>query len=130
VSKVDGFAAGIDIRPGKAPNLVHPQSRGNVAVAILSRNGFDAVSAVDQATLRFGRNGTEASLRKCKAKGMDVNRDGLVDLVCRFNIGQAGFQAGDSVGIVRFKDTNGVPYEGRDAIVVSNTDDPDDFNDD
>lgn len=130
VSTVDGYAAAIDIRPGKTPNPIHPRSRGTVAVAVLSSRTFDALATVDPGTLRFGRTGAEASLRKCKAKGVDVNRDGTADLVCRFNIAAAGFQPSDTVGILRFKGTNGVAYEGRDTVFISGTDDPDDFTDD
>lgn len=57
-----------------------------------SWDGGHTLNWYPQATLRFGGTGAEASTSKVQAKGLDVN--GMGDLVCRFNIEQAGFQAG------------------------------------
>ena len=51
------------------------------------------------------------------------------DLTCRFTLRYAGFQRGSAVGVLRFTDTRGKPYEGRDAIATVEEDDPDDFKD-
>jgi len=130
INTMDGFNAPIDIRPGKTPNFINPRSEGRVSVAILSSATFDAPTVVDQSSLRFGPTGTEANFRNCLRRGaIDVNRDGKADLVCRFSIRAAGFKRGDSVGVLRFADKNGLPYEGRDVIVTIDRDDDDDFND-
>jgi hypothetical protein len=36
---------------------------------------------------------------------------------------------GNTVGALRFTDSNGIPYEGRDSITTVWEDDPDDFKD-
>ncbi len=128
VTTVQGFLTSIDIRPGKTPNLINPTSMGKIAVSILSTRTFDATKAVAQSSITFGRTGSENSSVDCSKTFKDVNHDGLPDLTCRFWLRYAGFQPGSTAGVLRFKDTEqGIPYEGRDAIVTSSKDDPDDF---
>lgn len=129
VTTVAGYLTAIDVRPNMSPNKVNVTSNGLVTVAILSSNDFDAFKMVNQATLRFGATGTESSLFACAPTSMDVNSDGLGDLVCRFRIKQTGLKMGDTVSILRFTDANGVPREGRDAVTtnMSSTPDPLDF---
>lgn len=126
---VQGYFMPIDIRPGKAENKINPASRGKIEVAILSTRSFDATKNVNQSTITFGRTGAEQSLSKCAKKYKDVNGDGLPDLRCRFSTNNTGIQGGDKVGILRFAATDGTPCEGRDAITIVNTEDPDDFQD-
>ncbi|WP_082151703.1 TolB family protein [Caenimonas sp. SL110] len=125
---VQGYTAAVDIRPGKSTNNINPRSRGKVKVAILSTSTFDAPKLVKQSTLTFGRTGSEPSLNQCM-RARDVNNDGIADLVCRFNLSATGFRSGDPVGIVRFDNREGVPYEGRDSVVIVPQDDPEDFED-
>jgi WD40 repeat protein len=129
VADVQGYLTPIDIRPGKTPKKINPKSMGRAEVAILSTRTFDATKAVVQSSLTFGRTGAENSLASCAKKFKDVNGDGLADLSCRFALRYAGFQMGSSVGVLRFTDTQGKPYEGRDAITTVWEDDPDDFKD-
>lgn len=128
VSTVGGFFTPIDIRPNKTPNDINPNSHGNVTVALLSKPGFNPVTAVDQSTLTFGHSGSEASLRHCQPQGQDINGDGVPDLLCKFDISKTGFQRGDVVGILRFKGLDGAPFEGRDSILITDVNDPDDNN--
>ncbi|MEO7391867.1 MAG: hypothetical protein ABIU58_06810 [Ramlibacter sp.] len=129
VVDVQGYFTPIDIRPGKASNDINPKSAGRPQVAILSTRTFDATRAVVQSSITFGRTGAENSLASCSKTFKDVNNDGLPDLICRFALRSAGFQMGDSVGVLRFTDTKGMPYEGRDTITTVREDDPDDFKD-
>ena len=130
VSNVEGYFVGIDIRPGTHVNRINPRSEeGTVPVAILSQLGLEPFTGVDQATLTFGRTGSEKSLVRCKKHGVDLNKDGVPDLICRFSIRVAGFRAGDNKGILRFRDGEyDFPYEGRDAIVTVTEDEKDDHN--
>lgn len=130
VVNVQGYFTPIDIRPGKIPNNVNPNSRGKIEVAILSTKTLDVTRAVKQTTITFGRNGNENSLSSCSKKNKDANNDGLPDLRCRFWLGKAGFKVGDTIGILRFLGADGTPYEGRDAIAIVMDDDPDDFKND
>jgi Tol biopolymer transport system component len=124
---VQGYTTPIDIRPGKPANLINPRSLGKVQVAILSTRTFDATKSVNQRTLTFGRTGAEGSLAFCSKTFIDMNGDGIADLVCRFDLRHAGFQMGDKAGVLRFTDVEGIPFEGRDAITTVMQDDPDDF---
>lgn len=128
VTNVQGYLTSIDIRPGKSPNLINPNSMGRMEVTILSTRTFDATKAVAQSSITFGRTGSEKSLSDCSKTFKDVNYDGLPDLTCRFSLRYADFQAGSTLGVLRFRDTaQGIPYEGRDTIVTTSKDDPDDF---
>lgn len=127
---VQGYFTPIDIRPGKPANRINPKSMGKLKVAILSTRTFDATKGVAQPSITFGRTGSESSLVDCNKKFKDVNGDGLPDLTCRFSLRYAGFQIGNTVGVLRFNDTTrGIPYEGRDTITTVSEDDPDDFKD-
>jgi Tol biopolymer transport system component len=130
VSNVKGYHISIDIRPGKFPNNINPKNKGRINVALLSSKNIDVTKMLDQATLTFGRTGDEQSFIRCEKIAKDVNSDGFLDLTCRFKINNTGFQVGDSVGILRFLDINGVPYEGRDSIIIIDKDDVDDFSTD
>ena len=67
-------------------------------VAVLSDEGFDA-TALDHETVRFGHTGTEAAVFRVAGKGlqyaMDVNSDGLLDMVYHFRFGDTGFSCSD-----------------------------------
>lgn len=127
ITKVDGYATPIDVRPLWKENWVFPGSLGTVPVVILSTPGFKPVTDVDRNTLKFGKTGTESSFKWCSLIQLDWNHDGVLDLMCRFSIRASGFAAGDKTAVLRFKDVNGIAREGRDSIVTSLKDDPDDF---
>lgn len=128
VVDVQGYFTPIDIRPNKPANRINPKSMGIFRVAILSTRTFDATKAVAQASITFGKTGSESTLVDCAKKFKDVNGDGLTDLTCRFSLRYAGFQAGNTMGVLRFNDTTrGIPYEGRDMITTVLEDDPDDL---
>jgi Tol biopolymer transport system component len=128
INSVKGYQILIDIRPGKSPNYINPKSKGKVDVAILSNRYTDIIKTLDQTTLTFGYMGDEQSFIRCEKETKDINSDGLPDLICRFKISYTGFKVADADGILRFRDINGNPYEGRDLIVTTNKDDTDDFN--
>jgi uncharacterized delta-60 repeat protein len=108
----------IDIKPDSQRNQVNPTSRGRIRVAILSAPDFDALTMIDQNTVRFGRTGDEDSLLSCKKKGQDVNHDGLRDLICEFSIRATGFRIGDTIGILTAQTIDGVMLRGSDSVKV------------
>jgi dipeptidyl aminopeptidase/acylaminoacyl peptidase len=118
INDVRGRFTPIDIRPESPVNAIAPNSKGTVLVAILSRPGFDPTVRVDTSTLTFGHSGAEQSFVGCEPNFRDVNKDGLPDLICRFNIQQAGFQPSDTRGILLFQDLDGSPFEGFDSIQI------------
>lgn len=107
----------IDIKPGENPAPINPKSRGTIPIAILSSAAFDAVTQVDQASLTFGRTGSEKSLAFCSGP-QDVNGDGLWDLVCHFDTPMTGFQAGNTVGVLHGKTVDGNAIMGTDSVLI------------
>ncbi|MGH7287438.1 MAG: hypothetical protein ACREI8_05400, partial [Myxococcota bacterium] len=91
----------IDVTPAELPNRVNPRAKGTLPVAILSSSGFSAPEHLVSDTLRFGRTGEEASLAFCGLRGEDVNRDGLLDLVCHFTRRLTDFQPDSVEGKLR-----------------------------
>jgi hypothetical protein len=73
----------IDLKPGDDFNTINPGSAGVIPVAILSTGDFDATT-IDPATVRLA--GAEVAVRgkgQRLARAEDVNKDGLLDLVCQ-----------------------------------------------
>jgi len=112
-----GLTVGIDIKPGDPNNLISLRRNRSVPVAIRSDGDFSAPHDVDRSSLTFGRTGDEPSLIRC-AKASDVDGDGFVDLVCVFSVAVAGFQPGDTEGILRGQTNAGVSFEGRDSVAI------------
>lgn len=108
----------IRIRSGHTLNRISLYSHRKIPVAILSTKDFNAPSQVDQGSLTFGATGDEASFIGCLRKAKDVNGDGLKDLVCRFSTKLAGFQCGDTVGILKAKMVDGMPIEGKNPVTI------------
>ncbi len=108
----------IDVKPGSFPNPINLKATGNIPVAILSRPDFLAAEVVDRASLTFGRTGDEKSLLPGKVQPEDVNGDGLLDLVCHFGNQTAGFQVGDTRGVLKGKTLEGRPFLGMDSVVI------------
>ena len=107
----------IDIRP-RHPGVarVYPNGDGKITVAILSSATFDATK-IDKYSMTFGSDGDERSYVDCHKHGIDVNRDGRKDLVCRFDLKKAGFDVGDLEGIVTGT-AEGSQFEGRGPVKV------------
>lgn len=108
----------IDIKPGLDPNSINPGNEGTIPVAVLSAAGFDAPASVERSSLTFGRTGTEASRACCNRGTEDVNGDGLQDLICHFFTQPAGFQAGDTLGILQGQTVNGEAIRGEDSVRI------------
>jgi hypothetical protein len=108
----------IDITPGDYPNAVDPQAPGIISVAILSTSDFSTLQDIDQASLTFGRTGDEQSLDACRPSAQDVNDDGVLDLVCSFQIIHAAFQCDDTEGFLQGRLFDGKFIQGMDSILT------------
>jgi len=111
----------LDVKPGSSDRApINPKSNGKVPVALLSDNSFNAMD-IDPATVTFGSNGNEPSLSKCNPAGLDVNGDGLLDLICHFDNQKANFHYDSLEGIARGKTRKGVAFEGHGLLKVTPT---------
>ncbi|HEX9020491.1 MAG TPA: hypothetical protein VF903_04470 [Nitrospirota bacterium] len=108
----------IDIKPGSTVNSINRKSEGKIPVAILSTADWSAPANVDRHSLTFGHDGMEASLAFCDDASQDVNGDGFPDLVCHFSTQLAGFQMGDTVGILNGKTKNGGAFTAKDSVRI------------
>lgn len=114
----------IDIKPGSDPNSINPSSRGTIPVAILTTDDYDAPGETDRESLTFGRTGDEDSLHRRGRHGVpncgveDADGDGDDDLVCHFETQKAGFEDGDTEGILKGTTLGGTPIEGSDAVRI------------
>lgn len=103
----------IDIKPGKFPNNLDVKKDKQIPVAILTSDEFDA-STVDPATVRFGPKG--ASGKQGRGHRIDVDRDGDVDLLLRFETRASGLTCSDISATVTGATVSGRRFEGSDSV--------------
>jgi hypothetical protein len=106
----------IDVRPRSDANRIRPNSNKNINVAILSINGFDALT-VDPSTVRFGAKGTEAL--PIHVGRRDVNGDGRVDQILRFEIQDTQIKCGDTSATLTAEILNGPSIIGSSPITTT-----------
>ena len=93
------------------------KKKRNVKVAIFGSKAFP-VSNIDPSSLTFGAVGNETTLRKCKNRTKDLNRDGEPDLVCEFSLRRSGFNKDSREGVLTGQTSDGRSFSGTDQIVV------------
>ncbi len=112
----------IDVKPADSANVIKLSSQ-EFPVAILSTPAFNATTQIKRASIRFGRTGSEDSLRVGKSGpacgNTDVNGDRLPDLVCHVVTSKTGFTTGTTEALLRAEAVDGARVEGRDAVRVS-----------
>ena len=102
----------IDITPGQFPNAINPRGKGVTPVAILT-DSFDA-RTVDSATVRFGPAGAAA----LDARLTDVDGDGDLDLLLKFNTRDTGIVCGQTNATLSGRTYSGQAIEGTDRITT------------
>jgi hypothetical protein len=113
----------IKLRPqnqgqGNPVVTIGAQSGEPIDVAILSSASLDAPAQVDTSSLTFGHTGSELSLVSCRSNLLDVNGDGLNDLICSFTVRAGGFTPGDTRAVLHGKTLSGTPIVGTAPISV------------
>lgn len=91
----------IDIKPGNDENPIKPRSKDTIKVAILTTHDFDA-STVNASTVRFG------AAVPVRYRLDDVDDDGDLDLLLKFNIQDTGIACGDTEATLTAQTSDGV----------------------
>jgi hypothetical protein len=123
---IDLVHINIEIKPGHDVDApVNPKAQGNIPVALLSHKATDSAPAfdalkVDQTAgaLTFGPTGDEKTHLRCNKEALDVNADGLLDLVCHFDNASADWQVDDREGTVKGKTADGRQFKGTGRLKV------------
>lgn len=105
----------IDIKPGSYPNSINLSSKGEIPVAILTTDTFEATQ-VNWASTLFGPNGAIESHGRAHVR--DVDEDGDMDMVFHFNNQDTGIQCGDTEATLTGETFGGQAFVGTDAIKV------------
>ncbi len=109
----------INIKPWSHRKGIDPWVKWRlVPVAILSSPDFNAPRIVDRHSLTFGRTGDEDSVAYCLRRPLDVNHDGLKDLICYFRVSPTGFRCGDKEGVLKGKTVGAEEFEGTDEVQI------------
>ena len=114
-----GIEVSIDIRPGDPNNRINLQSNGVLPVAVFSTFEFDATT-IDPATvtlagapIRVRGNGRRLVLR------VDLNRDGIRDIMTFFRIQDLELTVADQTAVLRGQTVDGTRIRGKDSVQVS-----------
>lgn len=132
ISGVCAIPVPVDIKPESCPNPLNVKSKGNICVAILGSEDFDA-NAIDPAAVRLqGVAPLRSSLEDVATPVVDGNEcqcntagpDGYTDLTVKFDTQQLVAAIGDvnSGDVLQLELTgvlnDGTPIEGTDCIVL------------
>jgi probable HAF family extracellular repeat protein len=105
----------VDFKPGSATNPINPRSNGEVPVAILTTDTFDATT-VDAATSAWGLR--ELRPFPVRVAIEDVNHDGLSDLLLHFNTQDTGIECGATSLSLTGQTFSGQGIRGANSIVT------------
>lgn len=116
---IDGFRltidVSIDIKPGSDRNPINLRSKGNIPVAILSSDTFDATQ-VNWETVRFGPSGATERHQRVHVK--DADYDGYMDVVLHFKTRDTGILCGDKETTLTGETFSGEEFAGSDVIKI------------
>lgn len=100
-----------------AGTVVNPNAKGVIPVALLGSGEFNPF-AINVQSLKFGKNGDEASLHRCHNEPQDVNKDGHPDRLCHFHNELAGFDIYDDRALLTGNMSTGEPFGGNGLLKV------------
>lgn len=103
----------VDIKPGNSANSINPNSQGNIPVAILTTDTFDAVQ-VDPLSVTFGVLPTMESHSRGHVE--DVDGDGDADLLLHFNTQSTDISCSDTEIWLQGETFDGELITGSDTI--------------
>jgi len=109
----------VDLKPGSKTNAVNLYSAGVVPIAILSSDSFDALSVKAETLLVSGasvRVAGKSNRYMCRA--IDVNNDGLTDLVCGIETAELMIESGEDTVELTAETIDGTKVHGTDFIKI------------
>lgn len=105
----------IDISPDSEKNPINLRSKGNITVAILSTGSFDATQ-VNWEGVTFGPD--EATEIHQRSHVKDVDKDGDMDFLMHFKIGETGIRCDDGNVTLSGETFDGQSFIGTDEVKV------------
>ncbi len=103
----------IDIKPGSLPNSINLRNKGNVPVAVLSTQNFDATT-VDRNTVVFAG----ATALETGGAPEDVNGDGLLDVVLHFKTSELNLASDSTEACLYGMTLSGQRFQGCDSVQI------------
>lgn len=114
----DAIQVAIDVRPGETPNTLNLKSKGTIPVAIFSTPTLD-LTHVDPSTIRFSGAPVATSKNgKWQVSYVDVNDDGFVDVIARFETNLILLGSTDTAGVVEGFTQDSRVFRGTDSVRV------------
>ncbi len=109
----------IDIMPRSDLNPINLSSAGVIPVAILSSDTFDATT-VDPETVSLAGAGVKMAGKggRYLSQERDVNKDGLMDLVCEVITEEFLIEPGQSVALLEAETYDGLSIRGVDTVWI------------
>ena len=107
----------IDVKPRSRRNLLLPDLRQSILVAILGSDDLD-IRDIDESSLRLGPGEAEPVARRGRraTRRGYANRDRQLDLLARFDVRDTGVAYGDDEVCLVAETNDGETLEGCDAI--------------
>ena len=108
----------VDIKPGETPNVINPGSKGTIAVAIMSTPTFD-VTKVDWGTISFsGASVAQNKKGNWQVSMVDMNGDGLDDVIAHFQTKQLLLGPTDTQAVVDGQTADGRRFRSTDSVKI------------
>ncbi|MFC1846541.1 hypothetical protein ACFLYS_00570, partial [Chloroflexota bacterium] len=107
------YDTGIDVKPGSEENPINLKSKGVIAVAVFTTEGFDATT-VDIETVVFGPAGASPVHFAYE----DIDGDGDIDLILHFKTQDTGIAEDDTQVTLSGTTESGTPFTGTDVIKI------------
>jgi hypothetical protein len=114
----DAIQVDVDIKPGETPNVVNPGSKGTIPVAVMSTPTFD-VTKIDWRLVTFsGAHVAQNKKGKLQIAIVDVNGDGIDDVVAQFQTAELLLTRTDTQAVVEGLTLDGRRFRGSDSVKI------------